>query len=143
MRHRKSVRKLNRTAAHRRATLRSLSKALFEKKHIRTTVAKAKEARRFSERLITLAKKGTLHARRLAMARLNDKGVVNILFDEIGPQYADRNGGYTRIVKLGQRPGDGAHMAILELVGYDVASKKKKEKEKKEEEKSSKKKKDK
>jgi len=129
MRHRKSVKKLGRTAAHRKALLANLSAALFEQKHIQTTEAKAKETRRVSERLITLAKKNTLHARRLALKRLRRKKIVNILFDKIAPFYADRAGGYTRVIKLGQRPGDGASMAVLELVGYETASKKKKEKE--------------
>ena len=130
MRHRKAVTKLGRTAAHRKATLANLSAALFERKHIKTTEAKAKATRRFSERLITLAKKQTLHARRLALRKLRQKRIVKILFDDIAPQYADRPGGYTRIIKLGQRPGDGARMAVLELVGYETASKKKKEKDK-------------
>ena len=136
MRHRKSVKKLGRTAAHRRATLSNLAAALFERKHIQTTEAKAKETRRVSERLITLAKKGTIHARRLALRKLHHKKIVKILFDEIAPQYADRPGGYTRVVKLGQRPGDGARMAVLELVGYETASKKKKAKDKEKEAKS-------
>jgi large subunit ribosomal protein L17 len=133
MRHRKSIEKLNRTAAHRKATLANLSGALFERKHIQTTEAKAKATRRFSERLITLAKKETVHARRIALKKLRQRKIVQILFDEIAPKYTDRPGGYTRVVKLGQRSGDGAHMAILELVGFDMASKKKKEKQEKEE----------
>jgi large subunit ribosomal protein L17 len=132
MRHRKSGKKLGRTSAHRKATLSNLSASLFEKKHIRTTEAKAKETRRFSERLITLAKKETLHARRLAIRQLKHKRIVKILFEDIVPRYADRLGGYTRVIKLGQRSGDGARMAILELVGYEMAAKKKKEKEAKE-----------
>jgi large subunit ribosomal protein L17 len=131
MRHRKSVEKLNRTAAHRKATLANLSGALFERKHIQTTEAKAKATRRFSERLITLAKKGTIHARRTALKKLRQRKMVQILFDEIAPKYIDRPGGYTRVVKLGQRSGDGSHMAVLELVGFDMASKKKKEKQEK------------
>jgi len=130
MRHRKSVIKLGRTAAHRKATLANLSAALFERKHIQTTEAKAKATRSFSERLITLAKKGSLHARRYALKRLRHKRIVKILFDEIAPQYADRPGGYTRVIKIGQRQGDGAHMAVVELVGFEAASKKKREKEK-------------
>lgn len=130
MRHRKSGRKLNRTTAHRKATLANLSAALFERKHIKTTEAKAKETRRVTERLITLAKKDSVHARRLALRQLRHKRIVKILFDDIAPQYTDRSGGYTRVVKLGQRSGDGARMAVLELVGYEMASKKKKEKEK-------------
>ena len=129
MRHRKAVFKLGRTAAHRKATLANLAIALFDKKHIKTTEAKAKAARQYSERLVTLAKSGTLHARRIAFQRLHDKKAVHVLFDEIAPRYHERNGGYTRIVKLGQRPGDGASMAILELVGYEMAKKKKKEKD--------------
>ena len=133
MRHRKSVVKLGRTATHRKAMLANLASALFERKHITTTEAKAKATRSFSERLITLAKKETLHARRLALRKLRQKRIVKILFDDVAPQYADRAGGYTRIVKLGQRPGDGARMAVLELVGYETASKKKKQKEKEKE----------
>jgi large subunit ribosomal protein L17 len=130
MRHRKAVDKLGRTAPHRKATLANLSTALFLRKHIRTTEAKAKATRRFSERLITLAKKQTLHARRLAARKLRNKEAVKVLFDEVAPQYTERGGGYTRVIKLGQRLGDGAHMAVLELVGFEAASKKKKEKDK-------------
>ncbi len=133
MRHRKTIKKLGRTATHRKATMANLSTALFERKHIRTTVAKAKAVRSYSEKLITLAKKETLHARRLALRKLGKKQVVKILFEEIAPNYIDRAGGYTRIIKLGQRMGDGAEMAIIELVGYEMASKKKKEKEKEKE----------
>ena len=136
MRHRKSVKKLGRTTAHRKATLTNLTAALFERKHIKTTEAKARETRRISEKLITLAKKGTLHARRLALKELCRKKIVKILFDEIAPQYSDRPGGYTRVIKLGQRAGDGASMAIVELVGYETASKKKKAKDKEKEAKS-------
>jgi large subunit ribosomal protein L17 len=134
MRHRKNVIKLGRTAAHRKATLSNLASGLFERKHIETTVAKAKAVKPYAERLITLAKKNTLHARRLAFALLHRKDVVKMLFDDIAPQFKDRNGGYTRLVKLGQRSGDGAPIAILELVGFDTASKKHKEKEAKKEE---------
>jgi large subunit ribosomal protein L17 len=134
MRHRKNIAKLGRTAAHRKATLSNLASGLFERKHIETTEAKAKAVRPFAERLITLAKKNTVHARRLAFSVLHRKDVVKILFDDIAPQFKDRNGGYTRVVKLGQRMGDGAHVAILELVGFDTASKKHKEKEAKKEE---------
>jgi len=129
MRHRKSIKKLGRTAAHRKAMLANLSSALFERKHITTTESKAKETRRVSERLITLAKKETLHARRLAFKKLRSKKIVKILFDEIAPRYTDRNGGYTRVIKLGQRHGDAARMAVVELVGYDTAIKKKKDKD--------------
>lgn len=119
MRHRKVVKKLNRSASHRKATLVNLAQALFDKKRIQTTEAKAKAARSFSEKLITLAKRGDLHARRLALQRLRNKKIVKILFDEIAPKFSDRNGGYTRVIKLGQRMGDGAHLSILELVGYE------------------------
>ncbi len=136
MRHRNAIKKLGRTATHRKATMANLSVALFERKHIRTTVAKAKAVCIYSEKLITLAKKETLHARRLALRKLGQKQVVKILFEEIAPNYSNRPGGYTRIIKLGQRAGDGAEMAIIELVGYEMASKKKKEKEKEKEAKS-------
>ncbi|MBN2414218.1 50S ribosomal protein L17 [bacterium] len=131
MRHRKTVHKLGRTAAHRKALLANLSMALFKQKHIKTTEAKAKAARQFTEKLITLAKKETVHARRIAYSRLRDRKTVQLLFDEIAPRFADRNGGYTRVIKLGQRHGDAAPMAILELVGFETASKKKKVKEEK------------
>lgn len=130
MRHRKSVVKLGRSAAHRKATMANLSAALFERKHITTTETKAKATRRYSERLITLAKKQTVHARRLAMAKLRQKKAVSILFDEVAPEYTDRPGGYTRVIKLGQRQGDGARMAVIELVGFEAATKKKKQKDK-------------
>ncbi|MBN2029858.1 50S ribosomal protein L17 [bacterium] len=133
MRHRNAIKKLGRTTTHRKATMANLSTALFERKHVRTTVAKAKAVRSYSEKLITLAKKETLHARRLALRKLGQKQIVKILFEEIAPNYSDRPGGYTRIIKLGQRAGDGAEMAIIELVGYEMASKKKKEKEKEKE----------
>ncbi|MEJ2626956.1 MAG: 50S ribosomal protein L17 [bacterium] len=138
MRHRKKEYKLGRNTAHRQATLVNLAIALFKYKHIKTTVAKAKAARVFSEKLITLAKKPSVHTRRVALRKLkNKKKAIKILFDDIAPQYADRPGGYTRVVKLGSRLGDNADMAILELVGYDMAKKKKekaKEKEEKKEE---------
>ncbi len=134
MRHRKNITKLGRTAAHRKATLSNLASGLFERKHIETTEAKARAVRPFAERLITLARQNTVHARRLAFSVLHRKDVVKILFDDIAPQFKDRNGGYTRMVKLGQRMGDGAHVAILELVGFDMASKKHSEKEAKKEE---------
>lgn len=119
MRHRKKGRKLNRTTSHRKATLANLAAALFERKRIKTTHAKAKEASRFSEKIITLAKRGDLHSRRLALARLRNKRVVKLLFDEIAPRFMERKGGYTRVIKIGQRASDGAPMSILELVGYE------------------------
>jgi large subunit ribosomal protein L17 len=117
MRHLKAGRTLNRSASHRQAMMRNLARALFEHGRIITTVAKAKEARPFVEKLITLAKKNTLHARRLAVARLHDKAAVAKLFSEIAPRYSDRPGGYTRIVKRHERRlGDAGHTAFLELL---------------------------
>jgi large subunit ribosomal protein L17 len=116
MRHRKKGRKLSRTASHRRATLRNMAQSLFRHGRIATTTAKAKELRPFAERLITLAKRGDLHARRLVAARLGDRDVVGSLFDDIGPRFAQRPGGYTRILKLGSRKGDAADMSLIELV---------------------------
>jgi large subunit ribosomal protein L17 len=116
MRHRKKGRKLNRTASHRRATLRNMATSLFRHGRIRTTTAKAKELRPYAERLITLAKRGDLHARRLAAAKIQDRQVLGTLFDDLGPRYAERPGGYTRILKLGSRKGDAAEMSLIELV---------------------------
>ena len=117
MRHRKKGRKLSRTASHRRATLRNMAASLFLHERIETTTAKAKELRPFAERLITLAKRGDLHARRLAAAKIGDRDVVGKLFDELGPRFAERPGGYTRILKTGARKGDAAEMSLIELVG--------------------------
>lgn len=121
MRHRVAHRKLGRVTPHRRALLRNLATALFERERIRTTLPKAKELRPFAEKLITLAKRedGRLHARRLAARQLQDPAVVKKLFDTIGARFATRPGGYTRILRLGTRQGDGAEMAYLELVGYE------------------------
>jgi len=119
MRHRKDGRKLGRTASHRKAMLANMAANLFLHKQIRTTHPKALEARRFAETLITKAKKGDLHSRRLVLKVIPHKDIVKILFDEIAPQYADRNGGYTRIIKLGQRKNDAAHVSILSLVDFD------------------------
>jgi large subunit ribosomal protein L17 len=117
MRHNQSGRKLNRSAPHRRMLFRNLVTALFEHERIETTVHKAKEARSLAEKLITFAKRGDLHARRMAARKVNDPAVLQKLFEEIGPRYAERPGGYTRILRLsGARKGDGAEMAILELV---------------------------
>ena len=115
MRHRVDTFKIGRSGAHRRSMLANMVSSLFLNGEIRTTLVKAKEARRFAERLITLGKKGDLHHRRLAVARLRDKDAVKLLFAEIAPRYADRMGGYTRIYKLGTRIGDGAEMCILQL----------------------------
>lgn len=116
MRHRKKGRKLSRTASHKKATMRNMATSLFLHGRIRTTTAKAKELRPYAERLITLGKRGDLHARRLAAGRLQDKVAVGKLFEEIGPRFSDRPGGYTRILKLGARQGDAADMSLIELV---------------------------
>ena len=109
-------RKLGRNSAHRKSMLRNLVTDLFREERITTTDTRAKEARREAEKLITLAKRGDLHARRQALSYICDESVVTKLFEEIGPRYADRNGGYTRILKLGPRRGDNAEMVFLELV---------------------------
>ena len=119
MRHRKAGRKLNRTAAHRKAMLRNMVTSLLEHERIVTTVPKAKETRRVAEKMITLGKRGDLHARRQAMAYIRSKGIVAKLFDELSGQYTDRQGGYTRIIRTGNRYGDAAPMAIVEFVGYE------------------------
>jgi len=123
MRHRNQGRKLNRTAAHRSAMLSSLAAALIKHEQIATTLPKAKELRRVADRLITLAKRGNLHARRLAYARLRDEAMVAKLFDTLGPRYAGRPGGYTRVLKAGFRYGDSAPMAVIELVDRDPEAK--------------------
>ncbi|KPL18536.1 MAG: hypothetical protein AMJ92_07590 [candidate division Zixibacteria bacterium SM23_81] len=132
MRHNQKKKHLGRTASHRRAMLANLVTSLFERGRIRTTQAKAKEGRKLAERLITSAKKGDLHARRQVLRTVHAKAVVKRLFDEIGPRFANRNGGYTRIVKLGPRLGDRAPMVLFELLGEPVVSKDKEEKKKKE-----------
>lgn len=119
MRHRKANRKLNRTTSHRKALIANLATSLFEHKHVRTTTAKAKEMQSSIDRLITFAKRGSLADRRQVLRTVRDKKVVKSLFDEIAPTYKDRSGGYTRVIKLGQRRGDGAEMAMLELVGFE------------------------
>lgn len=119
MRHRVKGKKLGRTKAHKLATMRALALAIIEHKEIKTTVAKAKEARRYIERLITYAKKDSVHARRLAYQFLNRHQAVKKLFDEIAPVYEGRNGGYTRVIRIGLREGDGAEMALLQLVGFE------------------------
>ena len=116
MRHRKSGRSLNRSSSHRRAMLRNLSISLFEHEIIKTTVAKAKELRRVVEPLITLAKEDHHAKRRLAFDRLRNRAIVTKLFNELGPRYQNRPGGYVRILKCGQRQNDAAAMAIIELV---------------------------
>jgi large subunit ribosomal protein L17 len=116
MRHLKAGRRLSRTTEHRRAMLRNLITALLEVERVETTRAKAKEARQWAEKVITLAKRGDLHARRLSLAVVRSKKVVAKLFGELKERYQDRPGGYTRIIPLGVRQGDGAPMSILELV---------------------------
>lgn len=123
MRHRNQGRKLNRTPAHRSALLASLASALIKHEQIATTLPKAKELRRVTDRLITLAKRGDLHARRLAFSRIRDEAMVAKLFGTLGPRYADRPGGYTRVLKAGFRYGDSAPMAIIELVDRDPEAK--------------------
>jgi large subunit ribosomal protein L17 len=115
MRHRSGLRKLNRTSAHRLALLRNLSNALLRHEAIKTTLPKAKELRRVVEPLITLAKNPTVANRRIAVNRLRDREMVVKLFDVLGPRFANRNGGYTRILKMGFRVGDNAPMAYMEL----------------------------
>ena len=119
MRHRKKVKKLGRTASHRRATLRNMATALINHHQIKTTLGKAKAARSYVEKLITTGKKDSVHARRQAFKLLQNRTLVKKLFDEIAPSFSDRNGGYTRVVKLGSRTGDGAEMAVLQLVGFE------------------------
>jgi large subunit ribosomal protein L17 len=132
MRHKVKGRKLNRTASHRKALLNSLTTSLLKYKRIKTTEAKAKEARTFVEKLITKAKKNDLHVKRQVMTVVNDKDVFKELFSEIIPKIGERPGGYTRVVKLGNRIGDAAPMAILELVDYnDIANKKAEERKEK------------
>lgn len=126
MRHNKDWRKLNRTASHRRAMLRNMVTSLFAAERIRTTTAKAKEARRVAERMITFARRGDLSARRHVAKIVNDPAVLQKLFADIAPRYIDRPGGYTRILKIGVRRGDAAQTAILELVGTDEEGRKKK-----------------
>jgi large subunit ribosomal protein L17 len=116
MRHRHGLRKLNRTSSHRLAMLRNMTNSLFTYEAIRTTLPKAKELRRVAEPLITLGKSPTLANRRLAFDRLRDKSVVHKLFSELGPRYAQRPGGYLRILKFGLRVGDSAPMALIELL---------------------------
>lgn len=118
MRHRKGLRKLNRTSAHRTAMFRNMSVSLIEHEAIKTTLPKAKELRRVIEPLITLAKNPTVANRRLAFARLRDRDAVTKLFNDLGPRFQDRPGGYTRILKMGFRQGDNAPMAYMELVDY-------------------------
>ena len=127
MRHNVGYRKLGRTKEHRRALLRNLATDLFRHERLTTTLPKARELRPFAEKLITLARRDDLHARRQVVRQISDRVVVKKLFDTLGPRFASRPGGYTRALKLGPRPGDGADMAIVELVGSEPVFKKQKE----------------
>ncbi len=127
MRHNVGYRKLGRTSSHRRALLRNLATDLFRHERLKTTLPKARELRPFAEKLITLARRDDLHARRQVLRQISDKTVVKKLFDTLGPRFAARPGGYTRALKLGPRPGDGADMAIVELVGSEPTFKKQKD----------------
>ncbi len=120
MRHRQSGRQLNRNSSHRKAMFKNMSSSLFKHELIRTTLAKAKELRRKAEPLITLAKKDSVANRRLAFARLGDRDIVTKLFNELGPRYVERPGGYLRILKCGFRQGDKAPMAYVELVDRPI-----------------------
>ena len=120
MRHRLGLRKLNRTSSHRLAMLRNMTVSLLRHEAIKTTLPKAKELRRVAEPILTLGKNPSLANRRLAFARLRDREIVTKLFDELGPRYAARNGGYSRILKFGFRKGDNAPMALIELVDRPV-----------------------
>lgn len=131
MRHRKAGIKLSRTASHRSAMFRNMVTSLFKHEQIRTTDAKAKELRRWADQLVTLAKRGDLHARRQAMAIIREKAVVHKLFAEAPKRYADVNGGYTRVVKLGFRPGDAAPLSLVQLVSPEPKKKKKPRRKKK------------
>ena len=124
MRHRMSGRKLNRTSSHRKALFRNMSVALLKHEQIKTTLPKAKELRSIVDRLITLGKRGSLHARRQALSRLNnDRAITEKLFSVLAERYSDRDGGYTRVLKAGFRYGDNAPMAVIELVDRDVDAK--------------------
>ena len=125
MRHRKAGLKLNRTSSHRNAMFRNMVTSLFKHERIRTTDVKAKELRRWADNLITLAKRGDLHARRQALAIVREKDVVHKLFENAGEKYSSVSGGYTRIVKLGRRRGDAAPISLVELITPEVAKKKK------------------
>jgi len=121
MRHHRAGKKLGRDSAHRRALYANLAGSLIEHGRIKTTEAKAKAVKPFAEQMITLGKRGDLAARRQAIARLRSQDVVHVLFAEVAPRFAERPGGYTRIVKLGPRAGDAAEMVYLELVDFDPA----------------------
>ena len=123
MRHRMSGRKLNRDSAHRKAMMQNLATALIKHEQIKTTLPKAKELKPYVEKLITLGKRGSLHARRQALAKIPEEAMVKKLFDTLAERYADRQGGYTRVLKAGFRYGDSAPMAIIEFVDRDPEAK--------------------
>jgi len=137
MRHQLSGKKLGRNSSQRKALLRSLVTSFVQKERIRTTLSKAKATRPIAEKMITLAKTNSLHTRRQALQYIYNKDAVKKLFEDIGPRFTERPGGYTRIIKLGPRAGDGAEMAILELVGSEFKKKEKKKESLKEKAKSS------
>jgi len=128
MRHRKTGRKFNRTSSHRKAMFRNMVTSLFKFDSINTTDAKAKELRKLADNMVTLAKRGDLHARRQALSVIREKNIVYKLFDEASERFGDRSGGYTRIIKTKRRPGDAAMMSIIELTGTSQKAKIKKEK---------------
>jgi large subunit ribosomal protein L17 len=123
MRHGQGYRKLNRTHEHRKAMFANMASSLIEHEQIKTTLPKAKELKRIADKLITLGKRGDLHARRLAVADIKQEAAVAKLFEVLGPRYKERSGGYTRVLKAGFRYGDAAPMAIVELVDRDTAAK--------------------
>jgi large subunit ribosomal protein L17 len=135
MRHRKRVVKLGRMSSHRNAMFSNMAASVILNKKIHTTISKAKAVKPFVEKLITWAKEGSIHARRLAFSVLKSRDIVKVLFSEVAPNFIDRNGGYTRILRAGVRAGDGATMAILELVGQEKEETKEEKKEKKKEKK--------
>lgn len=124
MRHRNAGRKLSRNTSHRRALLRNLVTSFLEHGRLMTTLPKAKEVRPLAERMITLGKRDSLHARRQVQAYLLKEAIAKRVFDTIAPKFSDRNGGYSRIIKLGNRKGDGADLAIIELIGSELEAKK-------------------
>jgi large subunit ribosomal protein L17 len=126
MRHRVAGRKLSRHTQHRELMFRNMLVSLLQHERIKTTLAKGKELRSWADKIISLGKQGTLHARRRAFALLRDKGIVKKLFDEIAPKFKDREGGYTRVYRLGWRHGDGAPLSLVELVSYAPPEEKKK-----------------
>ncbi len=127
MRHRVAGKKLGRKTAHRVMMFRNMVTSLFDKERIRTTLERAKAVRPIAEKMITLGKRETLHARRQALAYIKDPAVVTKLFETLAPRFSDSNGGYTRIIRLGHRDGDGAQMAYLELIGSEFKPAKKDE----------------